>query len=314
MGVLVLLVFNNRYLVGAWLRWRNKWYPQPARPTGPLPTVAVVVPMYNEGVSIQRTIASLLGLNYPREKLDIVVVDDCSRDDSLAWAQRAAAGHSQVHVLQNAVNVGKRCSINHAVEQSAAEIILSVDSDVEVEPDALMILVSGFTEPDVAAVGGRVMVRNANVNWLTRMQAIKYYFGYLYLKNIERACDAVLCLVWMPYRLPTPRLAGVGAHFGRPKAAGPSHQIRRRPLFDPPDPQGGLSHSAAFDRPVQHRGAAQTRRLPSATTALASIEYGGFSWRRHPRVEAATMGCLALRVGGGAALGLPVGGFSPYYR
>ncbi len=194
MGTLVLLVFSNRYLVGAWLRWQRKWYPQPLPRATPLPTVAVVVPMYNEGASIQRTIASLLGLDYPQDKLDIVVVDDCSRDDSLAWAQRAAAGHPQVHVLQNAVNVGKRCSINHAVEQSTAEIILSVDSDVEVEPDALRVLVSGFTDADVAAVGGRVMVRNANVNWLTRMQAIKYYFGYMYLKNIERACDAVLCL------------------------------------------------------------------------------------------------------------------------
>jgi len=51
-----------------------------------------------------------------------------------------------------------------------------------------------FVRPEIAAVGGRVNALNANENWLTRMQAIKYYFGYEYMKNLERAFNQVMCL------------------------------------------------------------------------------------------------------------------------
>ena len=55
-------------------------------------------------------------------------------------------------------------------------------------------LLARFTRPELAAVGGRVTVSNPNENWLTRMQTIKYYFGYEYLKNLERYFSSVMCL------------------------------------------------------------------------------------------------------------------------
>jgi cellulose synthase/poly-beta-1,6-N-acetylglucosamine synthase-like glycosyltransferase len=90
--------------------------------------------------------------------------------------------------------MGKRRGINHAVRNVDAEIIVSVDSDVVVDPLAVRCLVRGFVRPEVAAVGGRVRVSNANQNWLTRMQAVKYYFGYEFLKNVERSFSSVMCL------------------------------------------------------------------------------------------------------------------------
>ena len=70
-------------------------------------------------------------------------------------------------MLRNPYNMGKRKGINHAVRESNAEIIVSVDSDVIVDPTALRELVARFTEPEIAAVGGRVHVSNPNENWLT---------------------------------------------------------------------------------------------------------------------------------------------------
>ena len=99
-----------------------------------------------------------------------------------------------MRVLRNPVNMGKRRGINHAVRESKAEIILSVDSDVLVFPTALRELVARFTTPEVAAVGGRIHVSNPNQNWLTKLQTIKYYFGQEHLKNLERALDQVMCL------------------------------------------------------------------------------------------------------------------------
>jgi cellulose synthase/poly-beta-1,6-N-acetylglucosamine synthase-like glycosyltransferase len=158
------------------------------------PTVEVVVPLFNEGEGIYSTIMTLLDQEYAHDKLTVTVVDDCSTDDSYAWAKKAAYGNPRVKVLRNPENMGKRRGINHAVRKSTADVIVSVDSDVLVERTAVRRLLRRFVRPEIAAVGGRVNVSNANENWLTRMQAIKYYFGYEYLKNLERAFNSVMCL------------------------------------------------------------------------------------------------------------------------
>jgi len=157
------------------------------------PTVTVVTPMFNEGENIRRTIRSILAQNYPAEKLHVIVVDDCSTDDSYQHAMDESRHTQRAVVLHNRVNLGKRCSINRAVRQSTSDIIVSVDSDVILDPDAVRNLVRRFISPRIAAVGGRVDILNRE-NWLTRMQAVEYYFGYQFLKGLERAFRAVMCL------------------------------------------------------------------------------------------------------------------------
>lgn len=192
--LLILLVFTNRYFLGTFLeKVQGDRFDEVDDTIEP--TVSIVIPMFNEGRSIFDTVMSLLRQDYPTDKLDIIVVDDQSTDDSYRWAlEAAAAAPARVTVIQNPVNMGKRRGINRAVRTATAEIIVSVDSDVVVEPDAVRQLVRRFAEPDIAAVGGRVNVLNKHVNWLTKMQTIKYYFGYEYLKNVERCFKSVMCL------------------------------------------------------------------------------------------------------------------------
>ena len=189
----IFIVFLNRYVFGLWLTIaRGGKLDETIE--GYEPTIGVVVPLFNEGRSIYDTIVSLVQLDYPTEKLEITVVDDCSTDDSYAWACKAAREFSNVRVLRNPHNMGKRKGINHAVRESTAEIIVSVDSDVIVYPTALRELIRRFASPEIAAVGGRIHVSNPNENWLTRLQTIKYYFGQEHLKNLERGLRSVLCL------------------------------------------------------------------------------------------------------------------------
>lgn len=189
----ILIVFLNRYLFGFYLAiLRGKRFDETI--DGYEPTITVVVPLYNEGRSIYDTIVSLVKLDYPAEKLQITIVDDCSTDDSYEWACKGAREFENVRVLRNPVNMGKRKGINHAVREATSEIIVSVDSDVIVHPDALRQLVRRFVSPEVAAVGGRVHVSNPNDNWLSKLQTIKYYFGQEHLKNLERSLRSVMCL------------------------------------------------------------------------------------------------------------------------
>jgi N-acetylglucosaminyltransferase len=192
--LLILIVFLNRYFGGLYLRKvRRSQFEIPE--TKDLPTCTVVIPVYNEGRGVYDTIRSLLEQEYPADRLTITVVDDCSVDDSYDWALRAAIDNpGRVRVLRNPYNMGKRRGINHAVREATAEIIVSVDSDVIVERTAVRRLARRFVRPSIAAVGGRVNVSNPNENWLTRMQTIKYYFGYEFLKNLERAFSSVMCL------------------------------------------------------------------------------------------------------------------------
>ncbi len=158
------------------------------------PTVTVITPMYNEGETIRQTIRSVLAQDYPAHKLRLIVVDDASTDDSYEHALDEARGENRVTVLRNEVNLGKRRSINRAVRRTTSEIIVSVDSDVTVDRRAVPELVRRFTGPEIAAVGGQVDIRNKQTNWLTRMQAVKYFYGYHTIKNLERAYRTVLCL------------------------------------------------------------------------------------------------------------------------
>ena len=192
--LLALVVFINRYVAGVLIRIvRGKKWDETRDDFEP--TVTVVIPMFNEGEAIKETLQSLLASEYPAEKLQIVCVDDCSTDKSYEIAREIArSSNGKLKVIRNRVNLGKRRSINRAVRGAESEIIVSVDSDVVVDPDAIKQLTRRFTDDRIAAVGGWVDVRNKHDNWLTRMQVIKYWYGYFFLKNLEWGFRRIMCL------------------------------------------------------------------------------------------------------------------------
>jgi len=194
-AILILIVFTNRYVFGTLLRYWDKrnlagYSPDPEV----WPTVSIVVPVYNEGSHVLQTAQSFAKLHYPVEKLTITFVDDCSTDDTHDYLMQVSNAWNWMEVRRNPVNMGKRLGIKEAVLDLESELVLSVDSDVIVEPDALANLVRHMYATNVDAVGGCVFVSNANETWLSRMQAVKYWVGYTFLKNVENAFDHVMCL------------------------------------------------------------------------------------------------------------------------
>jgi cellulose synthase/poly-beta-1,6-N-acetylglucosamine synthase-like glycosyltransferase len=191
--LLVLVVMMNRYVLGPLLR-RVRGARVDATDDSYQPSVMVIIPLFNEGEGIFHAIRSLLAQDYPHDKLGICVVDDCSTDDSYAWAMKAAEGHPNVRVMRNPHNMGKRKGIARAVREVDSEIVVSVDSDVVVHPSAVRELVRRFVSERIAAVGGRTYVSNRHQNWMTRMIEIKFYFAQEWLKDLERSFRSVLCL------------------------------------------------------------------------------------------------------------------------
>jgi cellulose synthase/poly-beta-1,6-N-acetylglucosamine synthase-like glycosyltransferase len=191
---LAVVVFVNRYIAGIILRIaRGKNWDESRDDYEP--TVTAVIPMFNEGAAIKETLQSLLDSAYPHDKLKVICVDDRSTDDSYEHARELAKkSGGRLKILRNRVNLGKRRSIIRATREADTEIIVSVDSDVVVDADAVRQLVRRFTDDRIAAVGGWVDVRNKHDNWLTRMQVVKYWYSYFFMKNLEWGFRRVMCL------------------------------------------------------------------------------------------------------------------------
>jgi cellulose synthase/poly-beta-1,6-N-acetylglucosamine synthase-like glycosyltransferase len=194
-ALLVLIVFTNRYVFGSLLRLIDP-RTKPGSDLDPeiWPGVAIIVPVYNEGSHVRQTAASFDALDYPRDRLTAVFVDDCSTDDTYHHLLAVTARYPWMHVVRNPRNMGKRLGIKNAVLRTSQELILSVDSDVIVDSNSLKNLVRHMHTTGADGVGGCVFVSNARVNWLTRMQAVKYWIGYQFLKNLENAFSHVMCL------------------------------------------------------------------------------------------------------------------------
>ncbi len=191
---LTVVIFVNRYIAGMILRFarRKKW--DEARDDYE-PTITAVVPMFNEGAAIKETLQSILDSDYPGHKLKVICVDDCSTDDSYEQAMEVARkSNGRLTILRNQVNLGKRRSIIRATREATCEIIVSVDSDVTVDKPAIHQLIRRFTDDRIAAVGGWVDVRNKQDNWLTKMQVVKYWYSYYFMKNLEWGFRRVMCL------------------------------------------------------------------------------------------------------------------------
>jgi cellulose synthase/poly-beta-1,6-N-acetylglucosamine synthase-like glycosyltransferase len=139
-----------------------------------LPSVAVIVPCWNEAGTVGDTCDSLLALDYPREKLEIILVDDGSTDDTRS-AMTHFAKHSQVRIIHKE-NGGKHTALNAGIAATNAEIIGCLDADSFVDPDALREIVPCFTGARVAAVTAAMSVHHPK-NLLQHMQYAEYIFG-----------------------------------------------------------------------------------------------------------------------------------------
>ena len=158
------------------------------------PSIAIIVPAYNEGAGIVRTIAACIEQDYPAEKMEIVCVDDGSTDDTWSYMQHAVnRWGDRVTVISLGRNRGKRAAMAEGVRHSTAEVLVFIDSDSEPTAGGLRQIVQPLANPKVGAVAGLTHARNGDVNALARMQATRYFLSFQLLKAAESVLGAVSC-------------------------------------------------------------------------------------------------------------------------
>jgi cellulose synthase/poly-beta-1,6-N-acetylglucosamine synthase-like glycosyltransferase len=160
------------------------------------PTVSILLPCYNEGHVVYETIQSISKSDYPNDKFEVIAQDDCSVDDSYEWMLKAQQDfrNISVRVNRNSSNMGKARTVCHALHQSTAEVVISIDSDCIFKANCIQELVACLSEPKMGAVGGRVGVRNVNDSTATMVQTFYYYFAFQLLKLPESLTRSVTCI------------------------------------------------------------------------------------------------------------------------
>jgi len=152
------------------------------------PGVTIIMPCWNESKTVHGTVTSLLALDYPKDKLNILIVDDGSTDNT--WEEmQVYKDHPQIAIYTQA-NGGKHVAVNFGIDQAKTELIGCLDADSFVSAHALKDMVRIFnTKPEVMAVAPTLIVHQPK-NVLQWAQKVEYNMS-VYLKKMQAFLNAI---------------------------------------------------------------------------------------------------------------------------
>jgi hyaluronan synthase len=292
-GLVVVAYLVSRFVIAL-------VYRAPATAPTELPAVAIVMPAFNEETAIGRSLLSLLAVDYPAHKLEIVAVNDGSTDrtaDELDRVAEAAGG--RVRVIHFPENRGKRAAMAAGIRATTAELVAFVDSDSTLEPDALERLVRSFSDPAVGAVCGHADVQNLTESWLTKMQAVRYFVAFRIVKAAESVFGAVTCCsgCFSAYRrkaiLPhlewweRQRFLGRASTFGDDRSLTNCVLRDWRVVYD----AEAVSHTIV---PAQLRQFLKQQTRWKRSWTRESLIVSRFVWRKHPLAALAVYAGMVL--------------------
>ncbi len=178
LGVLALYGLHRLVLVSVWWRTRRQAPPAPPPPTGSTewPWVTVQLPLYNELYVAERLIEAVAALDYPRDRLEVQVLDDSTDETRRVVAravERARERGLDVHHLHRADRAGyKAGALAAGLERARGDLVAVFDADFVPRPDFLRRTVPWFADPGLGMVQARWEHLNRSFSLLTRVQAL----------------------------------------------------------------------------------------------------------------------------------------------
>jgi len=172
-----------------WFRYRAA----PPATFSDAPPMTVIIPAYNEGSMVMHAIESAAAADYPRDRLEIIAVDDGSTDDTWEHIARAAARlPGLVTTIRFFGNRGKRAALDAGFRRATGDVVVTVDSDSVIERGALLALAGVFSNPRVGAVAGKVSVYNRS-GLLPRMLHVHFTLSFDLLRAVQSVYGTVYC-------------------------------------------------------------------------------------------------------------------------
>jgi cellulose synthase/poly-beta-1,6-N-acetylglucosamine synthase-like glycosyltransferase len=206
--------------------------PRPVRRAPIVPTVTLIVVARDEAARIERRIRNLLELDYPRDRLDLVVVSDGSTDDTVRRAARFEPG---VRVLAFPVARGKPAVLNDVVPCARGDIVVLADARQRFAPDAVRALVANFADPAVGAVSGELVLLADPDAAVAADGAADYWDAEKRVRQAESAFDSTVGVTGAIYAFRRALFTPIPAATVLDDVLIPMRIVRRgfRVLFDP---------------------------------------------------------------------------------
>jgi len=159
------------------------------------PHVSIIIPALNEEKLIEKRIDNLLQLDYPRDKYEIIVVDDGSSDNTYKIVERMLKKHKtnsepSLKLIKAGERKGKAAAINLGKQHAQGDIILVTDANSLFSRNVLKEMMPYFYDPDIGAVGGRYVVSNPE-NKLSSSESFYWDLEYIMLRGestLQSAC------------------------------------------------------------------------------------------------------------------------------
>lgn len=157
------------------------------------PPITILIAAYNEADNIEDTIKSLSLQNYPG-KMDVIVIDDGSKDNTAALVAAMVGQYSWLRLLRMPKNGGKAKALNHGLTMAKASLVITVDADSYLYQLALQSIVERYFEDprSTRAVAGTVLVRNSRKTWITKAQEWDYFHGISAIKRVQSLFQGTL--------------------------------------------------------------------------------------------------------------------------
>jgi biofilm PGA synthesis N-glycosyltransferase PgaC len=143
------------------------------------PYVTILIPAYNEECIIKEKLKNLTAVTYPREKMEIIVIDDASTDETFVKAQDFADNYPELSIklLKQNQRSGKANALNRALAVSSNNIIVVTDADSLLPPEILQKAMPYLAEPTIGAITGLGRIKNHNQSWATKTE--NDYLGFM---------------------------------------------------------------------------------------------------------------------------------------
>ena len=192
LGAGFTLAYLGFQLVRTVLWWRYKPY---ALPKGRLPRVTVIIPAYNEGALVEKSIAAAAASDYPADRLEIICIDDGSRDDTWTYIERAQKRYPKlVKAIRFPKNRGKKEGLYAGFTLGTGEFFVTIDSDSIIKPDTVrQVIAPMLQDSQVGAVAGNVKVFNRARCLLARMLAVRFVLAFDFLRASQSIYGFVTC-------------------------------------------------------------------------------------------------------------------------
>lgn len=190
-GLILWTVFSLAWRI--WFAWRYRSYAP--LPDASLPTITIVIPAYNEGRQILDTVRSVINSRYPTGKMQVICVDDGSKDDTWQWMQMVKKEFPRrVRLIRQPFNRGKRHALMAGFAKAKGMVYVTIDSDSEVLPDTLRHLVSPFvSDHRVGAVAGNVRVLNLSEGAIPKMLEVSFTCSFDFIRSGQSVYGGVFC-------------------------------------------------------------------------------------------------------------------------